>query len=74
MTEDCPEENSQEYLDFQQQFKSVVVDGVKYYVFEGDILLDDNELYSYFLRQKNSDKCSDSTLENESEDNAINSS
>lgn len=74
MTEDCPEENSQEYLDFQQQFKSVVVDGVKYYVFEGDILLDDNELYSYFLRQKNSDKCSDPTLENESEDNAINSS
>lgn len=74
MTEDCPKENSQEYLDFQKQFKSVVVDGVKYYVFEGDILLDDNEFYSYFLRQKNSERCSDSTRENESEDNAINSS
>ncbi|RCJ19199.1 hypothetical protein A6S26_27500 [Nostoc sp. ATCC 43529] len=74
MTEDPLEENSQEYLNFQQQFKSVVVDGIKYYVFEGDILLDDNEFYSYFLRQKKSVNCSDSTTENESKDNEINSS
>lgn len=74
MTEDCPGKTSQQYIEFQEQFKSVVVDGVKYYVFEGDILLDDSELYSYFLRQKNPEKCPDSTRENESKDNEINSS
>lgn len=53
MTEDSQDVKSKSFLDFKKNFKSVVVDGVKYYVVECDILLDENELYAYFLRQKN---------------------
>lgn len=53
MMEDSQDIKSKSFLDFKKNFKSVVVDGIKYYIVECDILLDENELYAYFLRQKN---------------------
>jgi hypothetical protein len=54
MIEDDRGLKSQLFLDFKDNFKSVIVDEVKYYVVECDILLDENELYAYFLRQQDS--------------------
>ena len=52
MIEDDRGLKSKLFRDFEDNFKSVIVDEVKYYVVECDILLDENELYAYFLRQQ----------------------
>jgi hypothetical protein len=52
MIEDDRGLKSKLFLDFKDKFKSVMVDEVKYYVVECDILLDENELHAFFISKK----------------------
>ena len=48
-------QNENSFIKFKKKYKSVIIDGEKLYIIEGDILIDENQLYLYFLR-RNSEK------------------
>lgn len=50
MMEESKDLQSKSFLEFKKKFKSVVVDGITYYIVECDILLDENELYAHFIQ------------------------
>lgn len=46
--------NEYSFIKFKDTLKSVVIDGEKLYIVECDILMDEKQLYSYFLRMQSS--------------------